>query len=229
MSNAGHFLRFVSWFPRRLRRLLYHFPQGIARLLRGGHPFHWWTELLFLLGDLFGIFDLYDGLTPLYKRQTRPLNERELTLARSVYGTTIDWSAVRLDEGAKIACRRHHLCYVSFYTINSWGSMPDATLLHELMHVWQYERYGAVYIPRALRAQRTAEGYNYGGAEMLRKRRAAGRDLHDFNYEQQADIVADAFRIERGLRPRWGYGSDPSIYRAYLEDLRTGSQNGFMV
>ena len=191
--------------------------------MRWGNPFYWWTDFLFLFADLLGIFDAYDGLSQFVKRPSlRPLHERELQLARSIYGGVLPLETVRIDERAQIACRYNHLCYVSFHTINSWGGMSDATLIHELVHVWQYRTHGAAYIPRALRAYHSAAGYDYGGVAALLRARAAGRTLHDFNYEQQADIVADAFRVRLGRRPRWGDGTvaEVGVYEAFLGDLR---------
>ena len=222
MIVAHPVYRFFAWFPRRLVRVLRHFPEGVGVLLRGGHPVFWWLELACYVADLFGVFDLYDGLSRLVKTSTRPLTPHELTLARGVYGTDINLEAVRIDNAARVACKHHRLCYVSFYTINSWGSMREATLVHELMHIWQYERFGAAYIPRALRAQQSAMGYNYGGTEWLLRERELGRTLTDFNYEQQADIMADAFRIQQGQSARWSDATDLTAYRPYLDDLRSG-------
>ena len=214
-----HVQQFICWFPRRLHRVLAQLRRG----LRGGNPLHWWSDFVFLCADLLGVFDAYDGLSQWLKRRTlRPLDERETALARSVFGPTLPLRRVRLDARARIACRNRHLCYVSFHTINSWGRMTDATLIHELVHVWQYRTHGAAYIPRALRAYHSTAGYNYGGVGALLRARAAGQTLLDFNYEQQADIIADAFRLRTGRQPRWGNATptDLPIYARYVDDLR---------
>jgi hypothetical protein len=65
--------------------------------------------------------------------------------------------------------------------------------------VWQYQQVGSRYIPRALYAQRTREGYNYGGVMALER----AKGWADFNYEQQAEIVADYFCLQQGLPPRY--------------------------
>ena len=156
-------------------------------------------EFLFHLGDMLRLPELLMGLNRLLKPGTRPLDEREKALARSVFGSSIDYAKVRLDERSRIGCRRYGFVYVGFFYINSWGKISDPVLIHELVHVWQYQQVGSVYIPRALRAQRTPAGYNYGGAEALRTKKT----LADFNYEQQADIVADYFCLRQGWQPRW--------------------------
>ncbi|MEZ4980965.1 MAG: hypothetical protein R2769_05130 [Saprospiraceae bacterium] len=52
--------------------------------------------------------------------------------------------------------------------INSYGSIQNDVLVHEMVHVWQYFEKGLVYIPRALWAQKTNEGYNYGEKKHLK-------------------------------------------------------------
>ena len=100
--------------------------------------------------------------------------------------------------------------------------MNNSLLIHELVHVWQYQKVGIVYIPRALVAQRSAEGYDYGGAEGLEAARQAGRSLLEFNLEQQADIVSDYYRIREGYPPRWGHAGVASLplYEYFVQQLR---------
>lgn len=95
--------------------------------------------------------------------------------------------------------------------------MPPATLVHEVVHIWQYNRVGAAYIPRALAAQRSAMGYNYGGLRPLER----GRSLEAFNYEQQADIIEDAYRLANGSPARWhGFGVEVlPVYYPYLREV----------
>lgn len=142
-------------------------------------------------------------LNRIFKPNTRRLTAQEIALARTVFGETIDYHKVRLDEKSFIGCRQFRFAYVGFYFINSWGKLFDPVLIHELVHVWQYQRLGSVYIPRALWAQRTPEGYDYGGISALKKALEQGKALTDFNYEQQADIVADYFSLKNGWKPRW--------------------------
>lgn len=67
-------------------------------------------------------------------------------------------------------------------------------LIHELVHVWQYQHFGAVYIGKALKAQKSKEGYNYGGMENLYHQMLKGNTLTHFNFEQQAEILEDYYR-----------------------------------
>ena len=160
-------------------------------------------ESFFRLADWLLFPEFLMLLNRIFKPNTRRFTKREIALARSVFGETIDYQKVRLDEKSFIGCRQFRFAYVGFYFINSWGKLSDPVLIHELVHVWQYQRLGSVYIPRALWAQQTPEGYNYGGISALKKATEQGKALTDFNYEQQGDIVADYFALKNGWKPRW--------------------------
>jgi hypothetical protein len=151
----------VRWWPRRWRRLGRHI----------GHfcwsdPF-WWLESLYLMLDILALPELYETLTDWVKWNSRPLRPDEIALLQPIFGSTIDYDRVRIDERAVLGPPQWRICYVSFYTINAWGSMTPALLIHEMVHVWQFQQLGSVYIPRALRAQRSTAGYNYGGAPQV--------------------------------------------------------------
>lgn len=216
-------------FPRRAVHLVRHLAALFERkepgrsfstrlLSLGG----WSLELFLLLLDAFGVAEIYETAADFVKFNSRPLSRGEQTLARSVFGDSIDLKRVRLDERAWLGPRQAHFCYVSFFHINSWGVMTDELLIHELMHVWQYQHLGISYIPRALRAQWSRAGYNYGGRHGLRAALREDKGLFDFNYEQQADIVADYFRIREGKTPRWGDGAadDLPLYRVFVGELQ---------
>lgn len=181
------------------------------------------TELFFLFLDRSGIAWLYDTLSYRLKRSARKLTDLEITVGRSVYGDSIDYTKVNIDEKAYLGPKQYRLCYVSFNTINSWGKMSDELLVHELMHIWQYQHFGAVYIPRALWAQRTKEGYNYGGLDGLITAWKADQKIWEFNYEQQGDIVSDYYRLLIGKTPCWGNATfeDIDLYVHFVDQLKT--------
>lgn len=196
--------------PRRRKQLA-----EVRRRAQGGQGL---LEILFAVLDLVGFFDLYEAATNALTPGIRPLNNAERHLLRPIFGDSVPWDLIRLDERAWIGPRWGNFCYVSFHTINSWGPMADHVLVHEVVHVWQYTRRGAAYIPRALAAQNSAMGYDYGGLEPLRN----NNRLEDFNYEQQADIIEDAYRIVNGYRAQWhGLGAEVlPYYYPYLREVR---------
>lgn len=214
-----------AFFPQRARRLGGQF---LALRQKKPRSWGWWLlETGILLLDLLGVMDHYESVAEWVKWRTRPLTDAEIRIGREVFGDSLDWRRVRIDDRAWLGPRQWRLCYVSGYTINSWGPMSNPLLVHELMHVWQYHHRGLVYIPRALRAYRSAEGYNYGGVEQLRQLYQADCGIEALNYEQQGDLVADYYRLTKGLPPQWGFaGMDAlPIYRYFLQSIRRVQPN----
>jgi Ca2+-binding RTX toxin-like protein len=182
----------------------------------------WTAQNLVNILELSGIPEIAEGLADLIKFNSRALNDRERAVARSVFGDSINLDLVRIDEyslgnliNSKDPGTRP---FTTFNTINTWGTLDDGTLIHELSHVWQYGKVGAIYIPDALISQNDAgvpgmqkdyppgiyrvndekpveNGYQYGGFTELEKRINNGQKLSSFNYEQQASIIEDYYRI----------------------------------
>lgn len=163
-----------------------------------------WLDLLFL-------FDCYEAICGLLYPGLRPLTRQEIRLLTPIFGDSLPYALIRIDERAWVGPRHYRFYYVSFHTINSWGPLTEAVLVHEAVHVWQYVHRGGCYIPRALAAQRTVMGYDYRGLRGL----AAAATLDDFNYEQMADVVEDAFRLRVGLSLKWVVGRQPDPLRHY--------------
>lgn len=244
MSNSSYhffpklfaiFLRIVDYFrlfPWRIYRLFKYilrgfwslrvfYTIGVGYVLRNKpvHKFTYWScEVMICFLELLGVPEIYETLSDFSKPKTRPLHDWEIKMAKEVFGNGINYKRVRVDEGAYIGPKQQHFCYVSFYIINSWGKMSNSTLIHEMVHIWQYENMGAVYIPRALWAQTTNEGYDYGGLKKLKLFLKHEKTLFDFNLEQQGDIVADYFKIKKGYPPQWGEATpfDLNIYEELI-------------
>lgn len=90
-------------------------------------------------------------------------------------------------------------------------------LIHELTHAWQYQHIGWRYLLKALLAQfRDKErAYDYGGEEGLIKSREEGKKFHQYNPEQQGNIVQAYYLRRRG-------GQDVSAWQPYIDDLQSG-------
>jgi len=182
----------------------------------------WWLELFVLLLDLLGIGELYETLADFIKFNTRPLKSWETKVAKEVFGNAINFKRVRVDEWAFVGPPQMKVCYVSCYIINSWGKMNNATLIHELVHVWQYQHIGLIYIPRALRAQHTKVGYDYGGLSQLKRYIRQEKTIFAFNLEQQAEIVSDYYNLKNGYPTQWSRAnfSDLPVYEHFVDQLR---------
>lgn len=225
---------FLRWLPKRARRVARHIGVGLVpnkynwwppgqrpkRIICVGF---WWLELMLLLFDLLGIMELYETITDFVKINSRPLLPEELAAATPIFGKTLNYERIRLDEYAVLGPSWAGLAYVSGFHVNSWGRLSMPIIVHELTHIWQYQQVGLVYIPRALWAQYTNEGYDYGGPQRIWERLQSGGFLKDFNYEQQAEIVADYFRLCQGQLPEYHYGvnAQPALYAGLLGDMQS--------
>jgi hypothetical protein len=213
----------ITYFKSRLGLIVQNAPlrrKRIAALLRQPFSGHGLVEIIFAFWDLMGLFDIFEAFTNTIFPSIRPLTEREVLMLRPIFGDSVPYSKIQIDERAYIGPSWAKFCYVSFHTINSWGEMSAPTLVHEVVHIWQYTQRGAAYIPRALYAQTTEMGYNYGGLAPLRQ----ATQLEDFNYEQQADIIEDAFRLANGWEAQWVKGRGAEVlpdYFKYLEEIKS--------
>ncbi len=141
-------------------------------------------------------------------------------MAQTVYGNSLPLHVISIDGDAYWAIKKpqNAVAYVGFLTINAAKPMSKGLLIHELVHVWQYHTVGSAYIIRALWAQTTQAGYDYGGTTALESLCLEEKDLLSFNYEQQGDVMQDYFRIKNGYLPLWGYGvsQDLHLYEYFL-------------
>ena len=206
----------ATHYPSRWRR----FSDFVRRRNQRSRPAHvpFGLEFLFLALDLLLVPDLYELLSNLLTPRLRLLTPGELHFLHPIFGDSVRYDLIRIDERAHLGPRTRNFCYVGMHTINSWGPLHPTTLVHEVVHVWQYLHRGAVYIPRALAAQRTFLGYNYGGLAGLH----AAAELEDFNYEQMADVVEDAFRLSRGWPAQWMPGRGAEVlpeFARFLEEI----------
>lgn len=229
---------YLMSIPQRLYRLGKHLYDGFI-YLRPSEKRYWWEspihftypgkvglwflELLFYILDVFGIGEIYGILADWIKFNSRPLHKWEIGLAKTIYGDAIRYNTITIDEkgifGFKIFPAAK--AYVSYQTINSNSSMENGVLMHEFIHIWQYERFGTAYALRALLAQQSKMQYNYGGVTALRSAIAKRLDFLSFNFEQQGDIIQDYYRIKQGYRPLWGTGGkqDLHYYEHFIKQL----------
>jgi hypothetical protein len=233
---GGIFIRLadiIRLLPARGLRIFAHLMDGSEKLSKldlravkaadlGLSIGMWWIEMLVLLLDFLGMGELYEILMDWLKFNTRPLKSWERRLAYDIFGKALNYKRVRLDEWAFLGPPQFHICYVSGYVINSWGKMSNTTLIHELVHIWQYQNIGLTYIPRALRAQHSKEGYNYGGLERLKRYQKEGKTIFSFNLEQQAEIISDYYNLKNGYPLHYSQAtySDLAVYEYFVNQVR---------
>ena len=193
----------------------------VAVLHTGG----WLATLLTRVADLIGLPELLDFLWRTASHIS-PLTGAEIAAASRVLGpTALRWGDVRVAQGGLLGLwyrLKGDRAFNMFYTVNLPRGGPHARenldiLIHELVHVYQYERVGSVYGAESLYAQKT-DGYNYGGAEGLRQARSEGKRFCAFNREQQASIVQDYYL-------QLCHGWDATDYEPFIAEMRAGKFN----
>jgi hypothetical protein len=140
----------------------------------------------------------------------RSLYDDERHVAREVFRNSLDLDVVRVVTTSLAAAPTTLGDY-----IRTSGSMSNATLIHELTHVWQYQHGGAAYISDSLCAQVAAwasTGSRNAAYDLTGVVRA-GKRFSEYTAEQQAMIVET-------------YYSDPAmqndaVYQALIAEVRS--------
>jgi hypothetical protein len=125
----------------------------------------------------------------------RPLSEAELVAARKVFGAGLKYELVRVEKmGSFTELINGSRAYTMGNIINlpgkahAYPSQYVSVIIHELVHVWQYQHGGWGYVPNALKAQLIGDGYDF--AKALRD----GKPWVKMNPEQQGQLIQDAYR-----------------------------------
>lgn len=187
---------------------------SIYRIIKS--PWDWLFSIPWYMLDLMFVPECYELINEVLFPSNRYLNQKELIESKKVFKGQIDYSQVRLNAKNLIA-KKLRIAYVSFNHVNYYENIPLDLLIHELVHVWQYQQFGSVYIYHALKAQKSNEGYDYGGITGLWQGRVALKDLIDFNFEQQGDIVQDYYLLKRKAG---GFKPDELVYHDYINSLQ---------
>jgi len=151
----------------------------------------WSIELMHYLIDLAGIPEILEITLQVIHPGNRQLTIIEKSKISSIYGNEVLLYPLSLDLSHSFM-RQSASAFVGVNTIFFNTELNDETLIHEVCHCLQYQRYGSVYIIRALLAQRSKEGYEYGGLHFLKKWVVDGQ-INQLNYEQMAEILTHAF------------------------------------
>jgi len=207
----------------RCKRLFCHliFQKSVYKI-PSDRWYDWPVDLGFYIFDVLLIPDLADMLMNGYKRM-RQLSNEELEMVHELFAANIRTNQVYIWEKAKPLKKGLYHAFVSFNTIQSIKPLSLPILIHEMVHVWQYQRFGSVYIYRALKAQQSNAGYNYGGFKKLLATRELNKDLVSFNFEQQAEIMEDYIRLKRNKE-----ATDPEmqVYKSFVDQLNYSDKIG---
>jgi len=223
---AGGALRGALLWPLNLLR---DFPKRAGRLwgaIRGDQGSAL-SSRLHALGaaflDLIGLPEILQFLMRLATK-SRPLAPHEVAAVSMVLGPdAVRYGDTRIAHGGYldlVFSRNKGRAFATWHTVNI--PLDDrhrlSLLVHELTHVYQYERVGSVYIGQGLGVQRKlgSNAYKYGGKRGLIADKAAGKRYCDYNREQQCEIAQDYFAAV-------GAGRDTSAHQPFIDELRAGA------
>lgn len=182
----------ITQLPIRILNLLKHLCYFGYKKSYYHRLWFWPILLLFSLIDLLLLPEILHFILCLFKFNMRFLSENEILEAKKVFGESLNYQKIILDEnslfanwGAKLA-GKNQLGVVIFYSVNftkKINGLPKSDdmewLIHELTHLLQLKKVGSSYIFYALYGQHT-DGY-YLNKENL-------KTLNQYNFEQQAEI-----------------------------------------
>jgi len=155
----------------------------------------WVRTVVLRVLDLVGFPEVGELILHLFS-SVRELTTDEIRAAQRVLGSgAVRWQDVRVGSGGVLDLiwkLNDGRAFTTWRTINTPPGIPTHTMVHELTHVYQYERAGTLYLVQALHAQVTrGDGaYEYGD---LVAHRAAGKPFSAFNREEQAQIAEDYY------------------------------------
>lgn len=193
--------------------------------------------LLALYRVLSATSQIIQPIWRIFATKVRPLTKCEREAGESVLGEdAIRYDDVRITSGGLLNhFRPNQLAFTIFHTIDYPGDAELDVVVHELTHVYQYERLGRRVLYEALSAQEFARAetgnvinaYTYGGvkglAEVHKKDDSGKRkSFSEFNREQQAQIAQDYYNyVIRKNRPITE--DERAAYEFYImEELRKG-------
>ena len=156
----------------------------------------WLFDFAFYLFDLILIPEIYEIIISVIKTKYRFLTKEEKKLAKHFFGDSINLKHVRINSQMSKRIEQKAYAYVTLNTINYRNEISKPIFLHELVHIWQYQRFGSMYIYRALKAQNSKMKYDYGGLEKLYAGMISQHQFLQFNFEQQGSIIEDYFRLK---------------------------------
>lgn len=131
----------------------------------------------------------------------RPLTADEAAFARQIFGESLDPGPVRITRDSWLSFGAPKGLRNTVHLKSGWGHFRGEglalttagvqTLVHELVHVWQYQNGGHAYMGESVLAQGVAILRHRDRGRAYRWRRAleSGRPWAEWNPEQQASAV----------------------------------------
>ena len=162
------------------------------------YGFEAWIRMLELLG--FGLaFSAIETLVAGHRY--RHLSSQESAFAKT-YFTDAELAHVRLDEGAKYIAGPLKIAFVAGFVVKTKGRFHRRLLIHELVHVRQFRRWGWAYVAKALMAQWTGAGYDVPSAYSISNERSASAKTYVTSFHPALNAEQEARRLEEWVMRR---------------------------
>ncbi|WP_143229356.1 hypothetical protein [Actinophytocola xanthii] len=182
--------------------------------------------VLVVLGKLVALGQAVVGVP----RGDRALDADELAMLERVFRGSVDLRAVRVVPGPAGVFTRTGRPFALGATVYLGTRLDPATLVHECVHVWQYQHRGCRYTAEALWAQHTVKPSAYRWTDELDRGR---RHWREFNLEAQAQLLEDIARSgleffgdEDGSRFTHAGADHTDLARAAVAELRERAVRG---
>jgi hypothetical protein len=181
-------------------RLITHFLQWIPLFKKSHLPSknlsEWIIDLMFYVFDVILLPDIFEFVFTWIQPKVRLLDEEEKSYIRKYFDNQVVIQNIRISYTIPNWLKKMAVAVVTFNTIHFSHKISLPVFIHEVVHIWQYQKFGSVYIYRALKAQNSDQGYNYGGLENLYSKMLNNYIFTDFNFEQQGEIFEDYCRLK---------------------------------
>lgn len=125
-----------------------------------------------------------------FSRNPRPLTPEERKVAQPIFLESINYDVIRIVTTTVAAAPTtlgNHIRILPGYQI------PNATLVHELTHIWQFQTKGNGYVSSSLVSQTCAVIATGDRNNAYEYKVIPGQSINRYNAEQQAMIVEDFF------------------------------------
>lgn len=138
---------------------------------------------------------------------SRSLTKGEIDLARKIFGDSIDYAAIKLydrrifpppiQQKDRAMAGRNALSFPGVDYSPDFSLEPNlqkkSVFIHELVHVWQHQN-KVLNTYKEFAREMLRHKFQYSKAYFYQLE--PGKDLTDYNLEQQAGIVQDYFRLK---------------------------------
>ncbi|AMO94543.1 zinc protease domain protein [Collimonas fungivorans] len=141
------------------------------------------------------------------EEKVRPLTPGEIDLAKKVFGTSVDYSKVKVHNGAYMVgagsnamTPNGEMYFPKDYYKPDFSTLDDTFriwFIHEMTHVWQYQlgysvKWGGIKI-QIKGGYKYAPGQDTPRAYVYDPAKDGDKSMTDFNMEQQGDLVSHYF------------------------------------